>query len=375
MFSMMSSFPIADPIPLPAPVWLFKFLHDLTLSLHFVFLYLMLGGLMLAFFWNLIGHLTKSQNCIAASGVVINRIPIVMTFVINLGVPPLLFTQLLYGQALYTSSILIGVYWISVIFSIIAAYGLLYVGGSRAVAKKAWWGWAFLSLVLLLYVGKIYSTNMTLMLRPEVWPEMYAATATGIYFPPFDPTRTPRYVMMMVAALGFGALGTTFYSSKPVLTEEVKGFLRVWGGRVALAALLALGGIGLWNYRVQPDFVKEGLLASPLYKPCFAVWFAGLGLSVAFAFLIQARPKALSAVTAYGAALSSILAIGALVVLRGGVRDITLAHKGLNVWQSAVNTNWLVVGLFIGSLLAGVLGLFWLLRVVRSAKPAEENYV
>jgi len=33
------------------------------------------------------------------------------------------------------------------------------------------------------------------------------------------------------------------------------------------------------------------------------------------------------------------------------------------------------VGLFIASLLAGVLGLLWLLLVVRSAKPAEENYV
>jgi hypothetical protein len=43
------------------------------------------------------------------------RLPIVMTYVINLGVPPLLFTQVLYGQALYTSSVLIGLWLISVI--------------------------------------------------------------------------------------------------------------------------------------------------------------------------------------------------------------------------------------------------------------------
>ncbi len=372
---MSPSFPFADPIPLPAPVWLFKFLHDLTLSLHFVFLYLMLGGLMLAVVWNFFGHLTKSKNCIAASGVVIHRVPIVMTFVINLGVPPLLFSQVLYGQALYTSSILMGAYWLSVVFSVMAAYALLYVGGARAEAKRAWWGWGILSLLLLFYVGKIYSTNMTLMLRPEVWPGMYDATATGIYLPPFDPTRTPRYVFMMVAALGFGALGTTFYSAKSVLGQEVKEFLRAWGGRVAMVALLGLGGISFWAYGVQPDFVKQGLLSSPLYAPCFYLWFAGLGLSFVFAFLIQAKPSQLSAIQAYGAVLSSILAIGAFVVLRGGVRDITLAQKGLDVWQSAVSTNWLVVGLFIGSLLAGVLGLLWLLWVVRSAKPVEENYV
>ena len=33
------------------------------------------------------------------------RLTVVMTYVINLGVPPLLFAQVLYGRALYTSSI------------------------------------------------------------------------------------------------------------------------------------------------------------------------------------------------------------------------------------------------------------------------------
>lgn len=372
---MISSFPAPDPIPLPAPVWLFKALHDLTLSLHFVFLYLMLGGLMLAVCWNFLGHLTKSKNSIEASGVVINRVPIVMTFVINLGVPPLLFSQVLYGQALYTSSVLIGVLWLSVVFAIMAAYALLYVGGAWSQAKRAWWGWGLVSLLLLLYVGKIYSTNMTLMLKPEVWVGMYDATAMGLFFPPYDPTRTPRYVFMMVGALAFGALGTTFYSAKSLLEDGVKTYLRVWGGRIALVGLLALGWVGFWAYGTQPDFVKEGLWASPLFKPCFYLWFVGLGASIVFATLIQAKPASISILDIYGAAVSSILAIASFVVIRGGVRDITLAHKGLDVWQSAVNTNWLVVGLFLATLVAGVLGLVWLLWVVRKAKPVEETYV
>lgn len=37
-------FPVVDPIPLPAPVWLFKVLLDVTLTLHFAALYLLLGG-------------------------------------------------------------------------------------------------------------------------------------------------------------------------------------------------------------------------------------------------------------------------------------------------------------------------------------------
>ena len=44
----MPPFPAVDPIPLPAPIWLFKLLHIVTLSLHFLAVQMLLGGLLLA---------------------------------------------------------------------------------------------------------------------------------------------------------------------------------------------------------------------------------------------------------------------------------------------------------------------------------------
>ena len=44
----MQSFPAVDPIPLPAPIWLLKLLHIVTLALHFVAVEMLLGGLLLA---------------------------------------------------------------------------------------------------------------------------------------------------------------------------------------------------------------------------------------------------------------------------------------------------------------------------------------
>jgi len=44
----MQSFPVVDPIPLPAPIWLLKLLHIVTLTLHFVIMEMLLGGLLLA---------------------------------------------------------------------------------------------------------------------------------------------------------------------------------------------------------------------------------------------------------------------------------------------------------------------------------------
>jgi hypothetical protein len=44
----MNPYPAVDPIPLPAPMWLLKLLHIVTLSLHFVAVEMLLGGLLLA---------------------------------------------------------------------------------------------------------------------------------------------------------------------------------------------------------------------------------------------------------------------------------------------------------------------------------------
>ena len=45
-------FPQVDPIPLPAPVWLFKVLEILTVTLHFLAVQLLLGGLLVAVWWS-----------------------------------------------------------------------------------------------------------------------------------------------------------------------------------------------------------------------------------------------------------------------------------------------------------------------------------
>ena len=113
----MPVFPAVDPIPLPAPLWLFKLLHIVTLSLHFVAVEMLLGGLLLAAVLSMFRNAPKAT---VAARALARRLTVVMTYVINLGVPPLLFAQVLYGRALYTSSVLIAVYWIAFVFGTFA---------------------------------------------------------------------------------------------------------------------------------------------------------------------------------------------------------------------------------------------------------------
>jgi hypothetical protein len=367
-------FPALDPIPLPAPVWLFKILHNLTLTLHFTFLHSLLGGLALCVLFNLLGHLLKSPRALSASGVLAARLPIMTTYVINLGIPPLLFAQVLYGRALYTSSILIGAYWISVIFALLWAYFILYRMGTLAGQGKPWWFWALASLLLLMGVGAVYSTNMTLMLKPEDWPALYDASASGIYLPPFDPTRWPRYAVMMLGSLSIGALISSLYTGKSNLAEEVKQFLRFWCGIISLLTLPFLAAAGTWAFRSQPETIQQALLNSSLHRPLLSAWPVLLFLCALGSLFLVFQPRAWSFLRAVFILLPAFLSVASYVILRDGVRDLTLAQKGFDVWASPVYTNWPVVYLFLVFFLIGLAVLAWLLMVLRKAVPAEERY-
>ena len=240
----MQSFPAVDPIPLPAPIWLFKLLHIVTLSLHFVAVEMLLGGLLLAVFLSLF---RSRPHALTTARAVAKRLTVVMTFVINLGVPPLLFAQVLYGRALYTSSILIGIYWISIILILMLVYRMLYRFTQRLEEGKMAWPVGLVAWLLAGFVARLLTTNMTLMLRPEVWRKMYSASAMGAYLPTGDPTLTPRWLLMLAGGLFIGGLWLVYLSSRSTFTADEKKFVAGLGGKVAAVCGLVYlaAGFGL----------------------------------------------------------------------------------------------------------------------------------
>jgi hypothetical protein len=371
----MQSFPAVDPIPLPAPIWLLKLLHIVTLALHFVAVEMLLGGLLLAVLLSLFRH---SPASLVTARALARRLTVVMTFVINLAVPPLLFAQVLYGRALYTSSVLIGIYWISIIGLLTLTYWLLYRFTARLEAGKSAW-WVGLSAWLLAGgIARLLSTNMTLMLRPEVWRQMYSASAMGAYLPTGDPTLTPRWLMMLAGGLFIGGLWLVYLAGRSTFTAEEKRFLAPLGGKVAAVFGAVYLAAGLWAAAVQPEIVKTGLRTDALYK--FA-GFAGYGwlILVGLAILLAAvagfaklSAGALSLFSWAGVLLAVLIEI-MLVVYRDGVRDLTLLAKGYNVWDRAVETNWWVVGLFLALFVGGVATIGWLVSVVARARKVMED--
>ena len=367
----MQSFPAVDPIPLPAPIWLLKLLHIVTLALHFVAVEMLLGGLLLAILFSLF---RGSPASLVAARAVARRLTVVMTFVINLAVPPLLFSQVLYGRALYTSSVLIGLYWISIIGILTLTYWLLYRFSARLEAGKPAWWVGLSAWVLAGFIARLLSTNMTLMLRPEVWREMYSNSAMGVYLPTGDPTLTPRWLLMMAGGLFIGGLWMMYLSGRSTFTAEEKSFVVGAGGKIAALFGVVYLAAGLWAAGVQPEIVKAGLHTDSLYK--FS-GFAGYGwLALVVVAVVAAAVAGFGKISAawlgwVGVLLAVLIEI-MLVVYRDGVRDLTLLAKGYNVWDRAVQTNWWIVGLFLVLFVAGLGVIGWLISVVVRARKDME---
>ena len=359
-----SVFPATDPIPLPAPVWVFKVLLDVTLVLHFAALYALLGGLLAAVWLNARGHRAGDAGQIEASGAVAGWLPVVMTYVINLGVPPLLFAQVLYGRALYTSSVLVGAYWIAVIPLLIACYHLLYLMKARGEERRPWAGLGVLALLLAWAIARIYSANMSFMLDAGAWREAYRADQSGGSLLS-GAAGWARWAYMLAAGVAGGGVLMAWLARGSARTEAAAGVLRdcakwsVIGG----TTIAVVAGVAAWF--AQPGEVQAACSSANVW---WVVAGAAWAVGAAGAFFAAPRLGTSWKTVAFLTACAALQTAG-FVACRDMVRDASLARFGFDVWDRAVVVNWSVLGLFLVLFVAGLGVVGWLAMIGYRSEP------
>ena len=237
--------PTMDPIPLPAPYWVFKLLLIVTFTLHILAMNFLLGGMVLALASRWSGGRERANRLFSD---VATKLPVLLPATVTLGVAPLLFLQVIYGQFFYTSSVVIAWPWfLALVMLTVAYYGLYYV--SARTHRQAGSGRRVLlaSFLLIAVIGFLFSTNLTLSQTPAAWTGKYFADPSGWNLNLSEPTLVPRYLHFFTAAVAVGGLLLMLIAWLQRDSDaEYRRYVFRFGGKAFEFATMAQFGIGFW---------------------------------------------------------------------------------------------------------------------------------
>lgn len=352
--SPASLIPVADT--LTAPNGWFQFFLMLTFPLHLFAMNAMLGAGLVAF----ISHLYPGRAYHELSHQLAKALPFLVAFTINLGVAPLLFVNVIYGHLLYSSTVLMGLYWLAVIPILIVAYYLTYIYdfSFRKLGNLAMFV-LLAVLALLLTVGFIFSNNMSMMIAPASWSRWFT-TPGGTLLNLADPTLMPRYLHMITGSLAVGGLFTALYSATLLKsTPEVSKAGRKLGMQLFTWLTLLQLGVGTWFLLSLPKatmlrFMGGGPIATALLV---------IGVLLAVATLLTGFKQLV---------LPTVWLTLPLVYVMSFMRDVVLGNflaPYFNPTTVPVQIQWSPLIFFLVTLALGIGLVAWMLiRLINTKK-------
>ena len=252
-------------IPATSPIqvdWsIFTVLLIVTFIIHIWMMNVMLGTGIIA----LVRYFDKKPQSNNLSHTIASHLPFTIAFTINFGVAPLLFLQVLYGHLIYTSSILMAVYWLSVVGVLILAYYSAYIYDFKydVLAQKRIF---FISATVigLLWIAFVFTNNMTLMLMPEKW-NMYFNNSSGLCLNLSDKTLLPRYFHFITASIALGGLAIAMYRQiqKDNSASDDSSLISQWDDDIQtglgwfIGASLVQMIVGVWYFLSLPDNIRQ----------------------------------------------------------------------------------------------------------------------
>jgi hypothetical protein len=353
--------PVFDPNPLPAPYWVFKLLLIVTFFLHILAMNFMLGGAVLALASKWSSRKREDGNRVFLD--IARKLPIFLPATITLGIAPLLFVQVLYGQFFYTSSIIMAWPWFLVLALLtVAYYGFYYVSfHSRKHPGRA--GWVMLcSVILIFIIGFVYSNNLTLSLVPSRWGAKYFANPSGWHLNLSEPTLIPRFLHFFVSAVAVGGILLVFIAlANWKRDHEYARQVLQLGGKAFMYATMAQFLVGVWFLVSLPRemlmlFTGNNLMATSL------LLIGVFGASAAIFMMSDALRKENIRVAAYYVPGILAVVILTMCVIRDILRDAYLKPY-YHPERFVVHTQWSVFPLFLVLFLGAVV--LWLVMLKR----------
>ncbi|UCD65141.1 MAG: hypothetical protein JSW34_06855 [Candidatus Zixiibacteriota bacterium] len=239
---------------LSAPLWLVTILHVVTLTLHFLAMNFVVGGVIILLF----GRFSEKWNHPTVGGI-IKQLPNAMAATITLGVAPLLFVQLVYADQVYSASIVSAWFWLMIALAAIIVYYFLYASSFAVVSGGRRLGtYLTVALIGLLYISLVYSSVFSLAEHPELYLSLYAGNQSGLVLNTDFGSYLFRWLHMLLGALTVGGFFVALLGRDDQQAYGTGKTFYLWG----MAAAMVLGLIYLFTLG---DYILP-LMRSP------AVW-------------------------------------------------------------------------------------------------------
>lgn len=370
--------PTPDMLGLPMPAWLGQCLMALTLAVHWAFLAMTAGGL--------VGlHLGRGDGDARRrlAGMTILSLAMAMT----VGIAPLLFVQVLYGQFFYSANILMGYVWLGLLPIMIAAFYLLHFCRRLAGQGRSTRWPAALALVLMALAAVILVANATLTQTPRAWRAFAAFGAVRPYMG--DPAFWARWTLAAATMFAGGGLflaiwrqatasgknatnATKATSGKDVTSIKNAGDPRVSSIRrpavAGLLGLVAMLGAAVWVAWAQPVEMLRALLAGPEYAFLAYVVISAIAVAILLSILAVRRPSLSRLVSAAGATFIALLAIAAV---RDTIRRAALSGA-FDLSAVPVHAQWDSFALWAVVFIAGLALAAYMIALTGRTRPAGQ---
>ena len=354
---MIPTLPSPDPVGVPAPIGLLTALLVALLPLHLIPMNVALGGGFVAAWasWRarraaeLERHRYSSLLASFTTALLVST-----AATITFGIAPLLFLQVLYGPLYYTSSVLMAWFWLAVIALLMAGYYSYYAFAfhRRDASQRA--VLALSGGLLLLIVGFLFTNNMTLMLHPERWREMYVASAHGLHLNTADATLGPRFLHFLTASFAVTGLFVALLAGRR--TDDAGVWMRRLGARLFAGATHAQILIGLLFLYSLERPVRDLFLGSSV-RDTVVLWTA-VALALLATLIVRRRPTVAAALT--------VATIFGMSYVRHRVREALVAPV-FSLDSLKVVPQYGPMAVFAVVLIAGIATLVWMsVRFVRA---------
>lgn len=341
---------IPSPDTIPLPWGWFWFFLVVTFYLHLLFLNITIGTGILS----LITSIRKKPDDITIAKELGGKLPYAIAFTITTGVAPLLFIQVLYGHLIYTSSILMASYWLSIILFLLIAYYSAYIYDIKfddlSALRPLFIG---ISVLIFFLIAFLFSNNMTLMLMPEKWKAFFLHPR-GTLLNLTDPTIYPRYLHFITASIANGSLFLVLLNDyrarkgKPHSKTDIS-----FGLKWFITAFVIQILIGFWFFLVLPKHIRSLFMGQNLYATLLLI-LGFLGAATSLIFAVNKR--------VWLCAATVLFTIAPMVLMRDVIRAAYLKPY-FHVSKLTVTPQYSPMILFLIMLLIGIISIGYMLKL------------